>query len=109
MARSTYVVLTNPVEGQDEAYNHWYDTQHLADVLGIPGIVSARRLRACNKRGVAGCHYLALYEVESDDPRATIAQLRDAGLEISDALDRSSVSAVLFEPIGETASDSNAT
>jgi len=104
MARYTFVVLTNPIEGQDSSFNDWYDNIHLGDVLSVPGIVSAQRFRACNKNGMAGCRYLALYEIESDDPRATVADMRARGFPVSDAMDRSTVSAVLFESVAEPVS-----
>jgi hypothetical protein len=43
MARHIMVVMTNAVDGQEEAFNDWYDNQHLRDVLAIPGIKGATR------------------------------------------------------------------
>ena len=43
MARYTFVVYTNPVSGQDDAYHKWYDNQHLRDVTRIPGYIAAQR------------------------------------------------------------------
>src|SRR5690606_19186746 len=40
-----YVVLSNPVPGRDQEYNDWYSNRHLADVVAVPGFVSAQRFR----------------------------------------------------------------
>jgi hypothetical protein len=64
------VVLTNAVEGQDDAFNKWYDEQHLPDVLAIPGFVAAQRYTiAPDQMSDPALHthrYLALYEIEGD-------------------------------------------
>jgi hypothetical protein len=33
MAKHVFVVLTNPVEGEEDTYNDWYTNVHL---IGIP-------------------------------------------------------------------------
>ena len=43
MERNLYLVFSNPVEGKEDQYNEWYDNVHLADVMRIPGVVSAAR------------------------------------------------------------------
>jgi hypothetical protein len=43
VAENLFLVLTNPVPGQDEAFNEWYDTQHVTEVLDVPGVVAAQR------------------------------------------------------------------
>src|SRR5260370_30028662 len=43
MAQDIFVVLTNPIEGEDEAFNKWYDAQHVPEVLDVPGVVAAQR------------------------------------------------------------------
>ena len=42
MAKYTFVVLTNAVEGKDDAFDEWYTNTHLGDVLAVPGFVSAQ-------------------------------------------------------------------
>ena len=29
----------------EEAFNHWYNTEHCNDVLKLPGVLSARRFK----------------------------------------------------------------
>lgn len=59
-----------PGEGDLETYNHWYETVHIPDLLGVEGIKSARRFEVV--RGLVPGNpdlwpYVALYEIETDD------------------------------------------
>jgi len=45
MAKYVFVVMTNAVAGQEAEFNRWYDEEHLADVLKLPGMVSAQRFQ----------------------------------------------------------------
>lgn len=69
--KALLVVFTDPVEGQEGAYNRWYTEEHLPDCLAIPGYVRATRYRAFPglDRSVAQ-EYLALYELEVPDGSA---------------------------------------
>jgi hypothetical protein len=60
------VVLSKPVAGMEDEYNRWYTEQHLADVLGLDGFVSARRFRFTPSRVSRSVEhpYMAIYEVE---------------------------------------------
>src|SRR6476661_3317095 len=48
-------------EKYDEEYNAWYDTQHLPQLLALPGVLDAARYVAVK----GGPKYLAAYEVAS--------------------------------------------
>jgi hypothetical protein len=104
MARYKLIVLTNPHPGQDQEYNDWYTRQHLQDVTTVPGYLSAQRFKLTHPMGFEHAwQYLAIYEVETDDPEASVTALlsrqgTDAML-ISDALDLDGAVAGLFEPI----------
>jgi hypothetical protein len=50
-------------EKHDEEFNAWYDTQHLPQLLAIPGVLDAARYVAVK----GGPKYLAAYELESPD------------------------------------------
>jgi hypothetical protein len=78
MSTQYFMVLTDPVEGQEAAYNDWYDNRHLADVLKVDGFVSAQRFRLSHQKPQAGAPasgYLAIYGIETDDVDATLAAL----------------------------------
>lgn len=101
-----YLVFTSPTPGKEKEYNDWYTNQHLSDVLKVPGFVAATRYQL-NDLGANGAkmphRYLAIYEVETDDPAATLADLNSrAGtpdMVMTDALDVASVSTSLFGAI----------
>ena len=102
MANSIFVVLTNPVEGREDEFNQWYSDIHVREVVDIPGFVSAQRFALSDAQSAgAGPHkYLAIYEVEGD-PAAALEALKAArpNLNMSDALDRASISTRMFTPI----------
>ncbi|MDB5968716.1 MAG: hypothetical protein JWQ90_1166 [Hydrocarboniphaga sp.] len=77
MPRYSFVVHTNPVEGREDEYNAWYSGPHLTDLLNCPG-VSARRFRLAGAQirdEAQPYHYLAIYEVETDDPQRFVSEL----------------------------------
>lgn len=45
MPHHAYVVWSNPDAGRDDEYSDWYNNRHLADVVAVPGFVSAQRCR----------------------------------------------------------------
>jgi hypothetical protein len=70
VARHLFVVNTNPAEGHEQEYNDWYSNRHLADLLQMPGVVSARRFVIADTQMSEvprPFKYLALYEVETDN------------------------------------------
>lgn len=110
MAKQILVVVTNPIPGQEDEYNRWYSEQHLDDVLRVPGMVAAQRFKVAldSAKSLPG-PYLAIYEIETDqpdaDPKAVFAALSKAGdagqMPISPALDLVNIVASVFTPITE--------
>lgn len=99
------LVLSQPKPGRDAEYNDWYQHQHLAQVVAIPGIVSARRFRfARSLNDTPASPYAAIYEIETDDIDAVLHELRTrAGgesLVVSDALATEFTSATVYEEFG---------
>ncbi len=35
-------ILTNPIDGEEDTFNKWYDEVHVPDVLDVPGVVAAQ-------------------------------------------------------------------
>jgi len=95
------IVLTRPVEGREQEYNDWYDGRHLDDILAVPGFVSARRFERKGEP-VAGqpWPYLAIYEIDHDDPQAVLdamlARVGTDAMPLSDAMDQD-IYCVLYE------------
>ena len=109
MAKYTFIVMSNPVEGKEAEYNDWYNTHQVPDVLNVPGFVSAQRLRLADAqmgRAQSRPHkYLALYEIETDDLAGALKELRARGgtpeIVASDAIDMKNVATFVFTPVAE--------
>ena len=109
MAKYTFVVLTNPTAGQEAGFNEWYNTNHIPDVLNVPGFVSEHRFRLADTQfggaSSTAYKYLALYEIETDDLAGTLNELRKRGgtadIVPSDAIDMKNVGSFIFTPIAE--------
>ena len=107
MASYKLVVFSDSTEGGNEdEYNDWYTNQHLADVVDVPGFVSAQRFKI--KQLVMGGFknkYMAIYNIESDDPQkvmdAMMARRGTDQMIISEALDVDNCDCALFEVISQ--------
>lgn len=105
--RMLCLVFTQPKPGQDSEYQSWYDSRHLHDVAGIPGVASAQRYDPADTETTGAnppARYLAIYEVEGD-PDGFVKELRarfgtDA-MPASPALDLASLSMTFWKPHGE--------
>jgi len=101
MARHHLLAFTNPVPGREDEFNRWYDERHVPDLLAVPGFVSARRfaLTDATGQGKPDWTYLAMYELETDDPDALMAEVRarigSGAIPATDALDRGTVGGLI--------------
>lgn len=77
MPQFAYVVHSNPVPGHEDEYNDWYSNRHLADVVAVPGFVSAQRfcLMDTDAEGAPRQKYMAIYTMETDAPDVTLVNL----------------------------------
>lgn len=100
-----YIVLSNPVAGRDDEYNDWYTNRHLADVVAVPGFVSAQRFRLRDPAadGAPVQRYMAIYTLHTDDPESAIAQLtklvESGEMNMSEAFSMEDMAANLYEAI----------
>jgi len=70
------LVLSNPIKGQEEEFNRWYEGLHLDEVLATTNWKSAQRFVLKDQLWNKSAHnYLAMYEVEADDPKDVLRQL----------------------------------
>jgi hypothetical protein len=74
MAKYIMVVGTSPAAGQEAEFNKWYDEIHIPEVCEIPGITGAKRF-ASDPSAPGERPYLAIYDLETDDPSAVMAEL----------------------------------
>jgi hypothetical protein len=63
------VVWTGVDPAHDDDFNRWYDREHMAERIGIPGFVWGRRYRTAGQSRP----YLALYRTESLDVFRSVA------------------------------------
>jgi hypothetical protein len=76
MGSYNFVVFSNPIEGREEEFNRWYDEVHVPQMLSVPGIHSAKRFRFATPDAEAPRNrYLALYAIETDDPKGLLGDL----------------------------------
>ncbi len=69
MRRFKMLVFSEPFEGKDEAFNEWYTGRHLADLCALEGFTGAQRFELHSvSMGKELNRYLAIYDVETDDP-----------------------------------------
>jgi len=92
MAKYKLIVFTDAVAGKEDEYNRWYNDVHLADVVAVPGFISAQRFKL--ESAVIGGfsnRYLAIYEMETDDPAKLMGLVGSRSnteqMMISDAID----------------------
>jgi hypothetical protein len=103
MARYIILVLSNPVAGQEAAFNAWYTNTHIHDLLKCPGVVSAQRFAVNDPN--AKQKFIAQYEVETSDLDATMKEIngRLGGpqMPMTPAFDTASAVMLLATPITE--------
>lgn len=108
MAKHVFVVFTEAQPGREAEFNAWYDNQHVPDVLKVPGFRCAQRFRvqpAPDGPANAPPRFMALYEIETDDLAAVMAETKaragTAAMPISDAMNAAATMTVLTQPLGE--------
>jgi len=100
MGHYRMIVLANAKEGREEEYNDWYTNQHLGDVVAVPGVVSGQRFQSIGK---GGHKFLAIYELETEDPRAVLkeigARMGTDAMPTTESGERETMILGTFEPI----------
>jgi hypothetical protein len=113
MPNAVMLAFTQPTSAATEdAYNEWYNTKHLHDLVAIDGVIAATRYKIAQDveamPGVTGPPqgYLAIYEIEGDTEAdletfaATLrAALADGRADISPNLDMAMLGASLCLPV----------
>ncbi|HEX4505068.1 MAG TPA: hypothetical protein VH722_05000 [Alphaproteobacteria bacterium] len=107
MPHYKYVVFTEPKPDRNAAYNDWYDSVHLAEVIAVDGFVAAQRFKLVDlpHNTLPASRYMAIYEIEADDPKEVLDRLMaigtGGGMVLSDALDQGSAKTILYRPVGD--------
>lgn len=108
MGKYVLVVNSNATDGKEDEYNAWYNDVHLGEVLQVPGFVAAQRFSVAAEptAGDAPEHkYLAIYELETEQPQQSLAALGEAvssgKIAMSDAINMRDVAATLYGPVSD--------
>ncbi|HMO67181.1 MAG TPA: hypothetical protein PKD92_08910 [Novosphingobium sp.] len=76
MRRFKMLVLSEPYPGHEDEFNRWYSERHLADVCAQPAYVAAARFELHSVvMGQPQNRWLAIYDMETDDPDKAVADL----------------------------------
>lgn len=75
-----FFVFSNPVAGHEDEYNKWYNEQHAADVVAVPGFVTAQRfvkneLPLYRMVDLQVPKYLIIYKIVTDDVEAVFSEV----------------------------------
>lgn len=69
MRRFKMLVFSEPFAGREDEFNAWYTGRHLDDICALEGFTSAQRFVVHSvSMGTSLNKYLAIYDVETDDP-----------------------------------------
>lgn len=104
MAKHVFLAFSNPTDGREDDYNTWQDGEHVPHGLNNPGFVAATRYKLATAQfgpGEGRSQYLTIWEIESDDIAATLAEAteRQKTAIFTDALDVNSISTVVYSQI----------
>jgi hypothetical protein len=76
MPRGIIYLETRPVSpDREDEYHKWYNDTHLAEIVSVDGIVSARRFASIDGNGP----FIAIYELDCDDLDAVVGRMRELG------------------------------
>jgi hypothetical protein len=98
-----FLVFASPIPGKEDEFNEWYTGVHIPDMLKIPAVTAATRIRlrpvgAEEKRP----EYLTTYEVDGDiDSLIKEIGVRTRNGEfgaLPDSIDKSTVRMIVGEP-----------
>lgn len=113
MPRGILLAFVSPSSADvEQEFNRWYDEVHVPDLLRAAGVVAARRYRISEAQmpfyaaavAAFGHSYIALYEVEAEDPQKALLDLEVAARDFanSDAVDYGTLQAIYFDQVFPT-------
>ena len=101
-ARYVEIVFQNPMGGQDDAFNAWYDKAHAPELLAVPGWVGLQRAVFSGVDQAAPMdwpRYLAAFRLESRDLSKSFNSAMGGGPP-SPALDRATAFGYAYRALG---------
>lgn len=106
MAKLKLIALTTPVKGREQEYHDWYNNVHLPELVNEFKMKGAQRYELVAKMiGSDENQYLAIYDIEADDPMAFLGAMGEAAqsgkMTQSDAGDMATTYTALFKEMGQ--------
>lgn len=98
------LVLTEPNEGKEEAFNAYYENIHLDEVIESADFLTAQRFKVAAEVGEpAPLPYLAVYEAEGESAEEVLDRLNGSRnkRQQSDSLNKKTGRIWVYEPTGE--------
>ena len=102
VAKYIMAVYSNAMPGRDADYMEWYKNVHMGEICTLPGVKGGHVFEAIPASPVQPiATYLAIYDLEVDDPTSVVAAMGKMGAEgrmtMSDAIDVSSAKITLMK------------
>ena len=106
MPKLKLVALTRPKPGREEEYHDWYNNTHLPELINKFGMAGAQRYKLVAKlMGSDENEYMAIYDIEADDPMALLGAMGQAAqageMTQSDSQDMGTCYTALFTEMGD--------
>ena len=78
MASWLFIVESNCIDpARENEFNEWYNQTHIPDIMSTECIDRATRCELTTQPPEGKGKYLAVYEIESDNIKATMSEFRD--------------------------------
>ena len=78
MVKHLVVVLSEPINGEENEFNDWYENIHIDEVLSTAGLASGQRFELTAEQGFKCPHrHLAIYEVKAENGDQVLKKLND--------------------------------
>jgi hypothetical protein len=82
MPKFKLVALSSPKAGREAEFHQWYQGTHLPEMVAFAGMQGAQRFELVAKlMGADDNKFLAIYDIECDDPRAFLGAVGKASAE----------------------------
>ncbi len=79
MAKFKMIALTTPLPGKEAEFHDWYQNTHLHELVSFAGMQGAQRYQLVAKlMGSDSNPWLAIYDIECDDPMAFLGAVGEA-------------------------------
>jgi hypothetical protein len=100
MPKFLLIAINGPTsgEGDEEAYNKWYDEVHAADLMSVTGAQSVRRFKIVAQNRIDK-PYLNVTEIEGESAEAVLKELAEKASTFPDTIDRTTSVFVLGQEI----------